>query len=41
MHAGLSDVWVIEQQNPTSLAAHLANRRPWDSHAAAPEEPLI
>jgi glucose-1-phosphate adenylyltransferase len=28
MHAGLSDVWVVEQQNPASLAAHLANGRP-------------
>jgi glucose-1-phosphate adenylyltransferase len=30
MHSGLSDVWVVEQQNPASLAAHLANGRPWD-----------
>ncbi|MDP9407496.1 MAG: sugar phosphate nucleotidyltransferase [Actinomycetota bacterium] len=30
MHSGLSDVWVIEQQNPVSLAAHLSNGRPWD-----------
>jgi glucose-1-phosphate adenylyltransferase len=29
-HSGLSDVWVIEQYNPASLADHLSNGRPWD-----------
>ncbi len=28
--AGIDDVWVLQQQHPTSLAAHLANGRPWD-----------
>lgn len=30
LHSGLSDVWVIEQQNPVSLSNHLSNGRPWD-----------
>jgi glucose-1-phosphate adenylyltransferase len=30
LHAGLSDVWVIQQFNPVSLSGHLANGRPWD-----------
>lgn len=30
VHSGLSDVWVVEQQNPASLVEHLANGRPWD-----------
>ncbi|GAA3396098.1 glucose-1-phosphate adenylyltransferase family protein [Cryptosporangium minutisporangium] len=29
-HAGIGDVWVIEQFHPASLADHLANGRPWD-----------
>jgi glucose-1-phosphate adenylyltransferase len=29
-HAGMDDVWVLEQYNPVSLASHLANGRPWD-----------
>jgi glucose-1-phosphate adenylyltransferase len=29
-HAGIDDVWVLEQYNPVSLASHLANGRPWD-----------
>src|SRR5689334_2121102 len=29
-HAGIEDVWVIEQFHPVSLADHLANGRPWD-----------
>lgn len=29
-HAGLSDVWVLQQHHPASLADHLANGRPWD-----------
>lgn len=29
-HSHLSDVWVAMQYNPTSLASHLANGRPWD-----------
>jgi glucose-1-phosphate adenylyltransferase len=29
-HAGIDDVWVLEQYNPVSLADHLANGRPWD-----------
>jgi len=28
--SGINDVWVIEQHNPHSLIAHLANGRPWD-----------
>lgn len=30
LHAGLSDVWVVAQFHPASLADHLANGRPWD-----------
>jgi glucose-1-phosphate adenylyltransferase len=30
LHSGFSDVWVIEQYNPASLADHLSNGRPWD-----------
>jgi glucose-1-phosphate adenylyltransferase len=30
LHAGLTDVWVIEQVNPVSLTDHLTNGRPWD-----------
>lgn len=30
LHAGLSDVWVVQQQHPASLADVLANGRPWD-----------
>ncbi len=30
LHSGLSDVWVIEQNNPVSLSDQLANGRPWD-----------
>lgn len=30
LHAGLSDVWVIQQHHPESLSDHLANGRPWD-----------
>ena len=30
LHSGISDVWVIEQYNPVSVADHLANGRPWD-----------
>jgi glucose-1-phosphate adenylyltransferase len=30
LHAGLSDVWVVQQFNPISLSDHLANGRPWD-----------
>ncbi|HLL69650.1 MAG TPA: sugar phosphate nucleotidyltransferase [Micromonosporaceae bacterium] len=29
-HAGIADVWVIEQYHPTSIQDHLANGRPWD-----------
>ncbi|MFG1923018.1 glucose-1-phosphate adenylyltransferase family protein [Cryptosporangium sp. NPDC048952] len=29
-HAGIDDVWVIEQFHPVSLTDHLANGRPWD-----------
>ena len=29
-HSLVSDVWVSSQFNPTSLAVHLANGRPWD-----------
>lgn len=29
-HAGIADVWVLEQDNPASLSDHLANGRPWD-----------
>lgn len=29
-HAGIRDVWVIEQFHPTSIQDHLANGRPWD-----------
>jgi glucose-1-phosphate adenylyltransferase len=29
-HSGLSDVWVLTQFHPVSLAEHLANGRPWD-----------
>ncbi|MCW2778146.1 MAG: Nucleotidyl transferase [Frankiales bacterium] len=28
--AGVDDVWVLQQTHPSSLAAHLANGRPWD-----------
>ena len=28
--AGVDDVWVLQQNHPTSLAEHLANGRPWD-----------
>jgi glucose-1-phosphate adenylyltransferase len=30
LHAGMSDVWVVAQFHPASLADHLANGRPWD-----------
>ena len=30
LHAGIADVWVIQQFNPGSLSDHLANGRPWD-----------
>lgn len=30
MHAGLNDVWVVQQQHPATLADALANGRPWD-----------
>lgn len=30
LHAGLSDVWVVEQFNPVSLADHLSSGRAWD-----------
>jgi glucose-1-phosphate adenylyltransferase len=30
LHSGLSDVWVVEQHNPATLAEHMANGRPWD-----------
>ncbi|MDP9431515.1 MAG: sugar phosphate nucleotidyltransferase [Actinomycetota bacterium] len=29
-HAGLSDVWIVEQFHPVSLSDHLSNGRPWD-----------
>jgi glucose-1-phosphate adenylyltransferase len=29
-HAGIDDVWVIEQFHASSIADHLANGRPWD-----------
>ncbi|MGQ7296409.1 glucose-1-phosphate adenylyltransferase family protein [Quadrisphaera sp. KR29] len=29
-HSGISDVWVVVQFHPASLADHLANGRPWD-----------
>jgi glucose-1-phosphate adenylyltransferase len=29
-NAALSDVWVVQQFNPISLADHLSNGRPWD-----------
>ncbi len=29
-NSGLSDVWVVQQQHPASLAEALANGRPWD-----------
>jgi glucose-1-phosphate adenylyltransferase len=29
-HSYIADVWVSSQFNPTSLAVHLANGRPWD-----------
>jgi len=29
-HSGLSDVWVMQQFNPTSVADHVSNGRPWD-----------
>lgn len=29
-HSGTTDVWVVEQFHPTSIADHLANGRPWD-----------
>ena len=29
-HSGISDVWVLQQYEPHSLAEHLANGRPWD-----------
>lgn len=30
LHAGVTDVWVVEQFNPVSLNDHLNNGRPWD-----------
>jgi glucose-1-phosphate adenylyltransferase len=30
LHAGITDVWVVEQFNPASLSDHLSNGRPWD-----------
>jgi glucose-1-phosphate adenylyltransferase len=30
LHAGMTDVWVVEQFNPVSLNDHLNNGRPWD-----------
>ena len=30
LHAGIADVWVLQQFNPGSLSDHLANGRPWD-----------
>ena len=30
LHSGISDVWVLLQYHPVSLADHLANGRPWD-----------
>ncbi len=30
LHSGFADVWVIEQNNPVSLADHLNSGRPWD-----------
>ena len=30
LHAGITDVWVVEQFNAVSLSDHLANGRPWD-----------
>jgi glucose-1-phosphate adenylyltransferase len=30
LHAGITDVWVIEQFNAVSLSDHLSNGRPWD-----------
>ena len=30
LHAGLNDVWVVQQQHPATLADALANGRPWD-----------
>ncbi|WP_127127895.1 sugar phosphate nucleotidyltransferase [Georgenia sp. SYP-B2076] len=29
-NSGLDDVWVVEQQHPTSINRHLAGGRPWD-----------
>lgn len=29
-HSGVSDVWVVQQNNPGPLSEHLANGRPWD-----------
>ena len=29
-HAGIDDVWLLQQHHPASLADHLANGRPWD-----------
>ena len=29
-HSGVTDVWVLQQYQPYSLTAHLANGRPWD-----------
>ena len=30
LHAGITDVWVVEQFNAASLSDHLSNGRPWD-----------
>ncbi len=30
LHAGMTDVWVVEQFNPASLNDHLNHGRPWD-----------
>jgi len=30
LHAGMTDVWVVEQFNAVSLSDHLSNGRPWD-----------
>jgi glucose-1-phosphate adenylyltransferase len=30
LHSGFADVWVVEQNNPVSLADHLNSGRPWD-----------
>jgi glucose-1-phosphate adenylyltransferase len=29
-HAGVADVWLLQQHHPASLSDHLANGRPWD-----------